>query len=73
MVDGLARDAMYARLLSGEIKRHVKIIDIAKELTTLIEKGLIVCHLILGYRRCFIKSRIVLAELNNEDQFSKLI
>lgn len=76
MVDGLARDAMYARLLSGEIKEAcIEIIDIAKRTNDINwKKGLIVCHLIFGKREdALLNLELFLAELNNEDQFSKLI
>ena len=52
MVDDLARQAMYARLLSGETKGACnEIIDLAKRTNDINwKKGLIVCHLILEKR-----------------------
>ena len=76
MVDELARDAMYARLLSGESKDAcAEIIDVAKRTNDINwKKGLIVCHLILGKREdALLNLELFLAELNNEDQFAKLV
>ncbi len=76
MVDELARKAMYARLLSGETKEACnEIISLAQRTNDINwKKGLIVCHLILGKREdALLNLELFLAELNNEDKFSRLV
>jgi len=76
MVDDLAREAMYARLLSGETKEACnEIINLAKRTNDINwKKGQIVCHLILGKREdALLNLELFLAELDNEDKFAKLI
>ncbi len=75
-VDELAKEAIYARLLSGETKQVCnEVIGFAKRTNeTYWRKALIVCQLILGERDAALLSlELLLAELNSEDNFSELI
>ena len=76
MVGELAKDSIYARLLSGETDQVCnEVIDFSKRTNeTYWRKALIVCQLILGERDAALLSlELLLAELNSEDNFSELI
>ena len=75
MVDSLAKEAMYARLISGDTNKACdEIIGISKRTNDISwKKGLIVCHLILGKREdALLNLELFLAELD-DDKFSRLI
>jgi len=76
MVDLLAKKIIYSRLLSGETdKVCIEVIDLAKRTNEINwRKALIVCQLILGKRDTALLSlELLLAELDSEDKFAKLI
>ena len=76
MVDLLAKEIIYSRLLSGETdKVCIEVIDLAKRTNEVNwRKALIVCQLILGKRDAALLSlELLLAELDSEDKFAKLI
>jgi hypothetical protein len=76
MVDKLAKEAIYARLLSGETKEVCdEVIGFAKRTNeSYWRKALIVCQLILERRDAALLSlELLLAELKSEDNFSELI
>ncbi len=76
MVGELAKDSIYARLLSGETDQVCnEVIDFSKRTNeTYWRKALIVCQLILDKRDAALLSlELLLAELNSEDNFSELI
>jgi hypothetical protein len=76
MLEGLAKEAIYARLLSGETDKVCdEVIELAKRTNeSYWRKTLIVCQLILGNRDdALLSLELLLAELDSEDKFSKLI
>ena len=76
MLGVLAKEAIYARLLSGEtVKVCDEVIELAKRTNeSYWRKALIVCQLILGNRDdALLSLELLLAELDSEDKFSKLI
>ena len=76
MVDSLAKEAMYARLIAGDTNKACEeIIGISKRTNDISwKKGLIVCHLILGKREdALLNLELFLAELDDNNKFSKLI
>ena len=76
MVGELAKEAIYARLLSGETDKVCnEVIEFSKRTNeTYWRKALIVCQLILGKRDSALLSlELLLAELNSEDKFAELI
>jgi len=76
VVGELAKEAIYARLLSGEtIQVCNEVIGFAERTNeTYWRKALIVCQLILGKRDAALLSlELLLAELNSEDNFAELI
>ena len=76
MVGELAKESIYARLLSGETDKVCnEVIEFSKRTNeTYWRKALIVCQLILGERDAALLSlELLLAELNSEDNFSELI
>ena len=76
MLENLAKEAIYARLLSGETEKVCgEVIELAKRTNeSYWRKALIVCQLILGNRDAALLSlELLLAELDSEDKFSKLI
>ena len=76
MLGDLAKEAIYARLLSGETKKVCReVIELAKRTNeSYWRKTLIVCQLILGNRDdALLSLELLLAELDSEDKFSKLI
>ena len=76
MLGDLAKEAIYARLLSGETEKVCReVIELAKRTNeSYWRKTLIVCQLILGNRDdALLSLELLLAELDSEDKFSKLI
>ena len=76
MLGVLAKEAIYARLLSGETNKVCdEVIELAKRTNeSYWRKALIVCQLILGNRDdALLSLELLLAELDSEDKFSKLI
>jgi hypothetical protein len=76
MLGNLAKEAIYARLLSGETEKVCgEVIELAKRTNeSYWRKALIVCQLILGNRDAALLSlELLLAELDSTDKFSKLI
>ena len=76
MLGVLAKEAIYGRLLSGEITKVCdEVIELAKRTNeSYWRKALIVCQLILGNRDdALLSLELLLAELDSEDKFSKLI
>lgn len=76
MVGELAKDAIYARLLSGETDQVCNEVIALSQRTneTYWRKALIICQLILGKRDAALLSlELLLAELDSEDNFSELI
>ncbi len=76
LIGNLAKEAIYARLLSGETDQVCnEVIDLAKRTNEAYwRKALIVCQLILGKRDSALLSlELLLAELDSEDKFSNLI
>ena len=76
MLGNLAKEAIYARLLSGETEKVCgEVIELAKRTNeSYWRKALIVCQLILGNRDAALLSlELLLAELDSADKFSKLI
>jgi hypothetical protein len=76
MLGDLAKEAIYARLLSGETEKVCReVIELAKRTNeSFWRKTLIVCQLILGNRDdALLSLELLLAELDSEDKFSKLI
>jgi len=76
MLGDLAKEAIYARLLSGETEKVCReVIELARRTNeSYWRKTLIVCQLILGNRDdALLSLELLLAELDSEDKFSKLI
>ena len=76
MLGDLAKEEIYARLLSGETEKVCEeVIELAKRTNeSYWRKALIVCQLILGNRDdALLSLELLLAELDSEDKFSKLI